>query len=290
MPHSETYLSIIDLETHDIISLTNDITGGHLNFTLNGYRILILRSSGLYIINSDGSNLTRISDSLNVYDFYYNISPTDNLIIFSDSEDILTFDYLDHSIINLTEDFELPSLFPSFSPDGQRIVFSTQHFDDENQSIVSLIVMSADGTDKQIIYTDSTTYLNRIDYPVFSSNMEKIIFTNGSLRICDIDGTNYEIIENTGSIFNPVSEANNIVVFEMSNEIYSYHLLNDEIQYLTYGTYPKILYDGSRIAYVNDELRIINSNGSDDYFLAETRSPSFEISSNSEEIIFFGEE
>ncbi len=134
--------------------------GYYPEFSPDGEKILFQRfippyDEGLYIMNADGSNEKFLS--LIPFQTRPRFSPDGAKIVFSkfiDNSDIYLINIDGSNLINLTNSNEAEQQ-PVFTPDGSRIIFSTY---DTNARINKVCSMNVDGTDKRVIFEDSSNY------------------------------------------------------------------------------------------------------------------------------------
>ena len=169
---------------------------------------------------------------------------------------------------NLTND-----QFPSWSPDGTKIVFGTNR--DGNYEIYT---MNSDGTNQ----TRLTNHPNTDYYPSWSHDGTKIAFTswrngNGEIYTMNADGTNQtNITNNINEDSSPSWSPDGLKIAFMSqrdgnDEIYTMNPDGSNLSRITSNptgeTYPVWSHDGSKIAFYtnrhgNDEIYFMNSDGS----------------------------
>ena len=169
---------------------------------------------------------------------------------------------------NLTND-----QFPSWSPDGTKIVFGTNR--DGNYEIYT---MNSDGTNQ----TRLTNHPNTDYYPSWSHDGTKIAFTswrngNGEIYTMNADGTNQtNITNNINEDSSPSWSPDGLKIAFMSqrdgnDEIYTMNPDGSNLSRITNNptgeTYPVWSHDGSKIVFYtnrhgNDEIYFMNSDGS----------------------------
>ncbi len=213
------------------------------DWSSDGSQIVFGKEGELYIINSDGTGLTKIGPSSSSYNIYNpSWSPVDNRILCTGGE------YSDLYIIDLDVDKTKtvtlgvqPALFQAWSPDGTKIVYSI--YDDTNAPILygypqckgigiksSIWVMNSDGTGKIQLTTDEDGYCSD---PSFSPDSSKIVYNKGFINpsvpslveespneiwVMNVDGSNKHMIYTTGdSVYFLHQSAwgrNNKIIFE----------------------------------------------------------------------------
>jgi len=149
----------------------------------------------IYIMNSDGSNQTRLTDDP-AFDFNPVLSPDGSKITFESSRDgnseIYVMNVDGSGLVNLSND---PSADNSaaFSPDGTKIAFTSFR-----SGVADVYVMNADGTNPERLTYDGGFA------PVFSPDGSKIAFTayrdgNHEIYIMNADGTGQTNLTNTNA-------------------------------------------------------------------------------------------
>lgn len=134
-PDGRNHLFTIDLATRKVTQLTS---GGkhhdqHPKWSPDGKRISFVSSrSGsfdLYVMNADGTNVTRVTDhKANDYDPIW--MPDGQSLIFSSERDSRSDLYrvwlADRRVDRLTHHFVGRAIMPSISPDGKSVAFAAQ--------------------------------------------------------------------------------------------------------------------------------------------------------------------
>lgn len=134
--------------------------GYYPEFSPDGKRILFQKfippyDEGLYIMNADGSNEMFLS--LIPFQTSPRFSPDGSKIVFSKfttNFDIYLINIDGSNLVNITND-EAGETQPVFTSDGSKIVF-VQY--DSVSRINKLCSMNIDGTDRKVIFEDSTNY------------------------------------------------------------------------------------------------------------------------------------
>ena len=101
-------------------------------------------NSDVYVINTDGTGLTRLTDSPNA-EMFPMWSPDGTQIAFMRENDIYKMNLDGSNQINLTND-DLPNLYPIWMPDGQQIVLLSAR-----DGSFQFYTMNADGSDLQMM-------------------------------------------------------------------------------------------------------------------------------------------
>jgi len=201
---SEIY--VMNSDGSNLIRLTNNtVYDGYPNFSPDGQRIVFSAWDfdiypEIFTMNQDGSNRTQITSTQGTDWFYapkYN--PAGNKIYFLVSQNgnfnIVMMDLSGSNWVNVTElnSYGYIDLYPSFSPDGSKIVFSTSEYSG-NGGILDLIIINADGSDWQRITTSANS--ERFDLAIFHpANANKLFFTytpsggRSSIKTMNTDGT-----------------------------------------------------------------------------------------------------
>ncbi|MGA1824414.1 MAG: SBBP repeat-containing protein [bacterium] len=110
-------------------------------------------------------------------------------IVFERNGDIWIMNDDGSNQMNLTNSSDVMELFPSFSPDGSKIVYVKNYFSNSTDS--ELYSMNSDGTDNVPLYTStqfpiSPSPFGMIHSTAWSPAQDKIIFSHGDPNQCGI--------------------------------------------------------------------------------------------------------
>jgi Tol biopolymer transport system component len=165
--------------------LTNDLDG-YAPFSLSdeGDKVAFSnpRDDDIYVINSDGTNLTNVTEGA-ALGSQPTFTPDGDEIIFpvdhnNGNTDIYVVNSDGTNLTNVTETKAAREEDPAVSPDGNQIVF-VRIFDTPNPPPRSEVyVMDTDGTKQKRLTNDAAIKLQ----PTFSPGGEKIAFTRSDLR------------------------------------------------------------------------------------------------------------
>lgn len=201
---SEIY--IMNNDGSNLIQLTNNTTyDGYPNFSPDGQSIVFSAwdNSGfpeIFTMNLDGTNRTQITNTQGT-DWYYapKFNVAGNKIYFLVSQNgnfhIVMMDLNGNNWIDITQPntYGYIDVYPSFSQDGSKIIFSTSEYSG-NGSILDLIMINADGSDWQRITTAENS--ERFDLAVFHpTDNSKLFFSytpsggKSSIKEMNTDGT-----------------------------------------------------------------------------------------------------
>jgi len=97
---------------------------------------------GLYVMNADGSNLIMLADMVGSFNEIA-WSPDSQRIAYDFDHDIFTIKTDGTAQVNLSNNNSAFDSFPSWSPDGMRIVFQRNY-----NNNLEIFIMNADGTDQ----------------------------------------------------------------------------------------------------------------------------------------------
>ena len=159
-------------------------------------------SSNIYVMDSDGTNITRLTTNEDSIDTSASWSPDGSKIVFSSDmhgqwgSNIYVMDSDGTNITRLTKQ-DSSDMSPSWSPDGSKIAFIS---DMHGQMFTNIYVMDSDGTN----ITRLTTKRNCWDeFPSWSPDGEKILFEScqyegtefrETIFVMDSDGTNMTML------------------------------------------------------------------------------------------------
>jgi len=155
--HPESNIHILDLTNGTNINLTNDSVGyTYPAFSPDGKIILytILRNTGIYKMNSDGSNKEQLTED-GFWDSKPKFSPEGSKIVYISSKenyrDIFLMNSDGSSPVNLTSGYA-PCDNPQFSPDGSKILFEIYVKDSlTSYTHIDLAIMAVDGKNKRAL-------------------------------------------------------------------------------------------------------------------------------------------
>jgi len=147
--------------------------------------MLYLAHNDVYVVNSDGSNLTNLTNSFG-NDHYPTWSPNGMQIAFQSSSDIYVVNFDGTGLINLTNSpySSIHYYYPRWSNDGTKIAYSSEQSSDND-----IYMMDADGTNKTRI-TDHAD--GQYVWLSWSPDGTKIAYAHwlDGLVIINADGTN----------------------------------------------------------------------------------------------------
>lgn len=151
----------INIMNADGSNITMLAPGSEPSFSPDGKQIVFVNNNGLFTMNADGSNVVNLNVS-GKQPFW----GAGGLITFVSADDIYTVNADGTGVRRLTTSAHEDE--PTFSPDGSRIVWSTDN----------LSVMNADGSNAHPLLTLSREYA---DDPDFSPNGSEIVFDKSNL-------------------------------------------------------------------------------------------------------------
>jgi len=247
---------MMSLADKQMIQLTNN-SAGDVSPTFIGATNRIGFSSdrqngwNLYSIDTSGKDTKVVTKNKNIPVDYPSWSPNGNLIAASLSEeclpgteickfDIYVMDSNGENRKNLTKTPSASEWVPMWSPDGQKIVFSSDRDGDSE-----IFVMNKDGSN----LTQLTNNKGHDGTPRWSPDGEKIVFETDrdggdwDLYIMDADGKNPRAVtSNTTSDFSPSwSPDGNWLVYvsnnEGNNELFIIDVNGENQQRLTNNSY-----------------------------------------------------
>ncbi len=133
----------------------------------------IVEDSELYLINADGTGLTKIGVGLDP-----SWSPVEDKIAYNSNNQIYTMNSNGEEITQLTTEYG--SMVPAWSPDGTKIIYTYQ----EGDRKPSIWTMNSDGTEKTPLTTSAD---GECSLPSFSYDGSKIIYVKGPIWYVHIE-------------------------------------------------------------------------------------------------------
>jgi Tol biopolymer transport system component len=225
----------------------------------------------IYLLNSDGTNLTRLTNNL-AEDFYHSWSPDGMQIVYKSDQDgnpeIYKVNVDGSNPTRLTNNPSSESR-PSWSPDGQRIAFISNRHGSSNYEIY---VINSDGTGETRLTNNSTSY----GYPTWSPDGTQLAFVGGGqIYVINSDGTGQSQITSKSDVYVydiDWSPSGTQIAFRgevaSNQEIYVVNVNGTGLTNLTNSPSvdltPKWSPNGAKIAYTcHFKLCVMNPDGSD---------------------------
>lgn len=197
----ESDLWIMDRNGNNETQLTFDLVVYDFNFSPNGEKICFRANDSdipnIYVVNSDGSDLIKLTDD----DKYYRLplfTPDGSKLIFSvDIDDynldIMTMDINGNNKTNISNSTDNWELLGDISPDGSKIVYISNHPNDNGTS--AMFIMDLNGENKYCLTSNyHDTIISFPRSPQFSWDGQEVIFINHNglgISKIDVNGDNY---------------------------------------------------------------------------------------------------
>lgn len=237
------YKPCIYMMNADGSDLTKVIDRGALYtlFIPNRPSILYLGApASLYTVGYDGTNVYKISDTLEVKFEYPSISLDGSKVVFVTDDDLYVVNIDDSNLHRLTHSDDIIERQPCFFPDGNKIIYNT--LDNSIKTKYRLCVIDiASGIKDTLLTSDDF-----INWPNFSADGEKIYYTSSGTE----EGL-YSMNKDGSNIIKLVSEISAGYPIEVSVN--------------------KLLY------YYGSNIRIANIDGSDVFSLGGIENPSIAL-------------
>lgn len=234
----------------------------------------------LYVMNSDGSNITRLTSVSNNLVWSASWSPDGSQIAYTTNRDgnyeIYTMNADGTNLVRLTTDTTFDG-FPQWSPDGSKIVFESARQASTNSGALpmDIWVMNADGTGQTMIQRSG-------ENPHWSPDGARIVFDDShALYIMNADGSNAVQLHEDPSVYSVEpswSPDGRKIVFVAgstgtADDIYVVNADGSGVTALTQSAsgivndQPEWSPDGTQIAFRtnrdgDDEIYVMGANGS----------------------------
>jgi TolB protein len=176
---------IVDVAGNNLRNVTRHPgSDSHPSWSPDGKRIVFCSTRGdgenddIYIVNVDGTTITRLTDNGLAWDTFPSFSPDGARVLFRRllrqrtsegtlvNSEIMTMRADGSDVVNLTRNAWFDG-WPAWSPDGRRIVFSSNRGD-----LFKLYVMNADGSEPRQITDGGHSDVR----PQWSSDGASVIF------------------------------------------------------------------------------------------------------------------
>lgn len=166
-------------------SNTQNPSGGTISPSTGASRIAFVRTErdnplrSLYVVNADGTNQQRVTDSVNVEGTIHWSPDGNSILMQAGVEGTSTVVRVDIGPDNkmagsaqLTADLRADSAFPAWSPDGAMIAYQSK----SEGPLFQVFVMNADGSGKRRL-SDGTGFAG---FPTWSPNSQTILYASGA--------------------------------------------------------------------------------------------------------------
>jgi Tol biopolymer transport system component len=246
-------------------------------------KIAFISNRDIYLMNADGSNVTRLTNNINISENISNLSalassPNGSRIAFILGNAGVSGIYLvnadgSNATSNLTPNVSVYSLSEvAWSPDGSRIAFTSEIFA-HPADFLQIYVVNADGTGKTNLTTDPSVNYDA----VWSPDGSRIAFVsdrdgNRDIYLMNADGSNVtRLTDNittkaSGLAWSP--DGSRIAFTSNYDDIYLMNTDGSNVTRLTTDANVNTAAavwspDGSRIAFIsNHEIYVMNPDGS----------------------------
>jgi len=197
--YGSKYIYTIDVNGDNDTKISSLITDYNKIYEGNGkiiYKSISPNNYGLYIIDLDGTNETKLLDNdppiVNV-----DISKDGSKIIYLEEQrgsehggksDLFIMDKDGSNKLRLTTTTDRYENYPRFTPQGNRIIYVSDVYDFQGRTGSELILMDLDGENKSVLFSSQSI----LRLPQVSSDGEDVVFFNHrNSSYPDIDFINY---------------------------------------------------------------------------------------------------
>lgn len=255
-PYYVRWISSININGENLKNIVEDDYGSFHLIPQHQKILLNKSSSGLWIINEDGTDLESIvSGHILGYPF---VSYSGNEVVFSmfslERTDIFIYSFESRELINITETENVSEISPSISSDGLKVCFTHINPDTSN-TLIMYDVLSQES--EQLL----TYPMDLINSPTIINNCFKgdsydvyfylILISHFGLHLFEYEESNDLIVFDGGIGSKPLSCSANgeKLVFESTSIIYEFVYSTLELNDLAVGHSPSISLDGQYIVF-----------------------------------------
>jgi Tol biopolymer transport system component len=187
-------MKIYDLESGTFTFLDIDGSSPHLSPDGNKIVFFSYKDGQLYTMNSDRTDLKRITHDNNSYSSAY-FTPDGNRIITSYGNSLYSMN---------TDGSDMKAIFTDkngfyfkFSPDGSKIGYITNSQSDTNSNNLDVYTVNIDGSNKKFITNITPNYSSEQEIFIWSPDGKQIAFVNElDLYTINSDGTSQKRLTN----------------------------------------------------------------------------------------------
>jgi len=186
---NEQYLVIATLKDDKLEGFSASIQGHYPKWLPNSNKLIYRFKDNMYSINIDGTEKTKLIDSIG----YFDCSPDGSKIVFNyynDDNDLYIMNSDGSNIQKFTDGEQYPAINPIWSPDGEKILYRLDCSDGSNYHDI-IVVKYVAGSSRYEIKDCGTSTTGFI----WSPNSERIAFsTNDNSKqstayVINIDGS-----------------------------------------------------------------------------------------------------
>lgn len=242
---------LMDVNGNNQTNLTNNPSSySKPQFSPDGSKILFIEgnynNSAIRLINIDSGNLTTVISDEERLDSQPQFSPDGFKIVFhsyritgnpNENEREIKIVDIDGNNLTVLSDSDVErNLYPSFSPDGSKIIYYSASSDGAGNYDYEIYIMNVDGSDKTNLSNDDS-YDDR--YPKFTPDGSKILFLKqlqyerDRFTVMNIDGSNendlttvYQMLDYDIPLYSFSPDGSTIVFSGRSNNEYYIHLMD----------------------------------------------------------------
>lgn len=296
-PYTKYYISTMNVDGSDYEkhqSISNSIYST-FKFSFDDQKIIMFDENGFWTLTSEGDFFHHVKMLEYADCSYFTVSPISNELAYSYQDSLYILNYETGDYYNVFPGWNAKISDPSYSSDGNYILFSSLEYYSEYYNRLSIYRVDCDGTNKIRLYTIlDFTNTEPFGYPNFTEDQINIVFVYNRLKKYNLITQNFTLIDEHHISTSPIQIEEEYLVYERSGKIYTYNFDTEVTNELGNGRYPALSPDGQKVAfesYTNNEeaVCITDIDGSNCNYYSEYYSPTPSFNVASDRIVLRGQ-